>query len=65
MCDLLWCSQEEGGKAAQEAAIEAALAEHNIDVIVLARYMQVSILATTASHACARCSAAALPLFDV
>jgi hypothetical protein len=33
--------QEQGGKAAQEAAVEAALTEHGIDVIVLARYMQV------------------------
>ena len=35
--------QEQGGKAAQEAAIEAALTEHGIDVIVLARYMQVPV----------------------
>lgn len=46
-CRSLECSsinlQEQGGKAAQEAAIEAALAEHGIDVIVLARYMQVQL----------------------
>ena len=30
-----------GGKPAQEAAIDQLLAEHDIDTIVLARYMQV------------------------
>lgn len=30
-----------GGKAAQEAAIDQLLAENEIDTIVLARYMQV------------------------
>lgn len=33
--------QAQGGKVAQEAAVEAALTEHGIEVIVLARYMQV------------------------
>ena len=31
-----------GGKAAQEAAIDQLLVENDIDTIVLARYMQVS-----------------------
>ena len=30
-----------GGKAAQEAALEAVLLEQHVDTIVLARYMQV------------------------
>ena len=40
--------QKQGGKAAQEAAIEAELTEHGIDVIVLARYMQVHNAMTAA-----------------
>jgi formyltetrahydrofolate hydrolase len=32
----------QAAKAAQEAALESLLAEHGIDLIVMARYMQVS-----------------------
>ena len=36
------CVRCERAKAAQEAALESLLAEHGIDLIVMARYMQVS-----------------------
>jgi formyltetrahydrofolate hydrolase len=41
-CALTHHSCTQAAKAAQEAALEALLAEHDIDLIVMARYMQAS-----------------------
>lgn len=58
--------KEEGGKAAQEAAVEAVLAEHSIDVIVLARYMQILSADFCKRHAqhCLNIHHSSLPSFE-
>jgi formyltetrahydrofolate hydrolase len=50
----------QAAKAAQEAALEALLAELDVDLIVMARYMQARTLCMYACGECDRCAHAAV-----